>query len=382
MKAPRPGSFLLLVCTTMIAQGQEGAQWGNMIFRPDVSLTAAHDSRAITLPDNTYDEDFYMEAAAGLSIQNLPAKYNLSGRGIFGVRYYDDNQGNLSHFYNLVAAIGVTNEDALQWGLSADVARTLDYSTSYDPDTGQRPDPILTDEESTRFTAEGHIGYDQRLTDKMSLLPAYSLRHYHQEFQTAEPAEWQTHQASLQLRRRQSEKIIYTLGGYYTLQDNDDENGYIGTLMLGMEGRLSEKTTWLAEGGYAMADYEISGSDQGFVSNFQATWQATEKISTYVFGGTDFVPGYDTSPATWVYRLGYGAGWQIIEKLGLQGSVVHDYREEIGNGGASDKDRLFADISARYSFTGRLYAGLGARYVKDEKEPNQLVYSIVAGYTY
>ncbi|VGO14796.1 hypothetical protein PDESU_03365 [Pontiella desulfatans] len=364
-----------------IAQDQAGIEVGRFFLRPQADLTAAYDTRATRTQGGGYEKDFYSELSGGVVFGNLPARYDFSGRARYGVRHYNETSGELGQFYDLSAALG-SRGNAMDWGLSGSLSKSLDYGTAYDPDAGVEPDPILTSEENTQYQLRGNVGYNQRLSDKMSLVPAYSLLYYFQEFETTEAAEWVTHEASLQLRRKHSEETVFTLGGYYTVQTREEEAGTIGSVMLGMERDPSPKTSVLAEIGVSHADYDLSGSEQGVVGNLRGTWQLTDKIGVHAYGGTDFVPGFGGDGASMVYRLGYGIGWNVLEKLGAQASALHEYRDAVEGDGADAITRFFANAGMQYAFTDRFNLGVGYRFVSDENEPDQHVVSATAGYAY
>lgn len=368
-------------------QEQDGIRWGNIMFRPEASVRGAYDDRVVfpDPPDGTAEADFYSDVAAGLRINNLPAKVSLSARAHYGYRIHSTYTKLDDDFYRAGVAVG-SEETPVQWGLSADVNKTLNYSTTYDPVSGDIPDSILTDDPNRRMLVQGNVAYDKSITDKTSIMPQYRLLHYFQEFLGGGTAEWQIHQSSLQLRHRSSDRILFTVGGYYSLQANDDEDGYVGALLFGAEGRATDKTTWQAEIGVSHADYDLSGTDQGVISHLRGIWQATERISVYIFGGNDFQPGYDSGSARWVYRLGYGLDWSILEKLRLNASILHDYQEAIGGNPSTDSTlgeaRHFIDVGASYLLAEQFYATAGIRHNRDERDPDQTIVSLQLGYRY
>lgn len=373
---------LLFLSSYSIAQKQDAIEWGNFLLRPELGVLGAYDNRVQADPNAA--GDFYSELTAGVQLNKLPAKYSLSADALYGYRFYNEYALNNDDFYRLGAAIE-TAQNPFQWGVSVNWKKSLGYNAGDSSNPELPPGSILTDDVNRRLTVQGNVAYDKALTDKTSLKPSYRGVHYYQEFQTSETAEWQIHTADIQLRRRQNERVTYTLGSSYSLQINHDEEGYVGMLVVGAEGRATEKTTWLAEVGYANADYELSGTDHGAVSNLRGTWNATEKVSAYIFAGNDFQPGYD-GPARWVYRLGYGANWQVLERLGLRASMLHDYQDVIGDNVIADPRlgivRYFFNAGAGYQLTKQSTLNLGYRYAKDEKTPNQQVISLFLNYLF
>jgi len=382
-------SLFGILCGFLILQADalegKGYQWGNVLFRPDVSVGAGYDNRLIRGPGNTYTGDSYVDWSVGLSLNNLPAVVNYSLLGRYGRRHYNENSQQNSDFYRLNGAVA-SGDSPFIWGLSSDLIRTLDYHTSYDPAIGQGPDPILTSEPSTRSLTTGNIGYDVPVSDLSSLRPSYSVRHYYQTFDVSNAAEWQIHQAGLQYRRKHSDETTYTLGVNYTQQVNDDEEGFVGSADVGLERRVTDKTFLLASFGYSHAEYELSGADDGFILNLRANWNTTDRISLYVFGGNDFVPGYDGGAARWIYRLGYGVSWNITERLSAAASVLHDYQDVIGSNVSNDPSlgifRHFFNTSVNYRIWKTLNAGIAYRYVKDEEPVDQQIISFQLSYRY
>jgi hypothetical protein len=377
--------LLFLLVLNVFSQDQAGIQWGHYVIRPEAEVTGAYDNRVISLPGDDALGDFYTDVEAGVRLNNLPAKYRISGLARYGYRFYSEYAELDDDFYRANATVG-SREDPFRWSLGADLTKSLNYNTSYDPSSGQLPDSILTNAPNRRIRAHAGIGYEKKFSEKMSILPEYRLQHYHQEFETEESAEWQIHTAMLQLRRKQSEKTVFTVAGDYRLQANRDEDGNIASVMAGIEFQATEMTSLLAELGYAVADYEFSGTDDGWISRLRAQWQATEKIGLYAFGGNDFQPGYNGGAARRVYRLGYGAKWKLVEKLSILGSVLHDYQEPIGSNSSAndelDNVKHFVNASARYRLTNRFSLALGFRYVRDEKTPDLQVASLRVKYVY
>lgn len=374
------GVFLVVgAAGAQSGDGQEGFEWGSMRVRPEARAEASYSDRVILLPNDEADGDSYADLSAGVRLNNLPARYDLSAKALYGQRFYTEFTDLDDDFYSAGAAID-SSQDPFKWGLSTDYTKTLDYNTAYDPSTGQDLDSILVDGENRRSITQGNIAYDRLLTDKLSIMPGYALTHYYQDFTDTE-AEWQIHEASFDFRLRQSEQTLFTLGGSYSLQVNDDDDGKIAEITVGAEGRVTEKTTWSAEIGYAVADYEESGTDQGMVNAIRATWAATDKVSAYVFGGNDFQPGYNGGAARRVYRLGYGVEWRMLERLVIGGSVLHDYQEDVGGkgGGANavtDEVRHFLAAQAAYALTDHFSLTLGGRHDRDEFDPPESIATV------
>lgn len=380
--------ILLLTPVGLFAQelaGPEGFQWGPVYIRPEVNVLEAYDDRVlIDSVSGNSTGDFYTEAGAGVSLNNLPARYNLSANARYGYRFYSDKIDLNDDFYDGGAAIG-TDQNPLKWGLSADVRKSLNYNTAYDPSSGDGPDSILTDQPNRRSIIRGSIAYEKQISEKGSLTPGYTIQHYFQEFEGSGTAEWQIHNASLLYRHEHSEKTKFTAEGNYGLQVNDDEEGRIGTVEVGAESGMSDKVSWRASVGFSVADYEVSGTEQGGVLNLHVVWQATEKVSAYVFGGNNFQPGYGGGAARIVYRAGYGADWRFATRWSVSGSALHDYQDSLGEGPASagvGEVRHFFLAQCNYSITRKLLLSFRGRYVNDEYEADQTVLSLSLDYTY
>jgi len=369
------------------AADMRGIQWGGVYIGPEASVLEAYDNRV--LPDEVSGDstsDFYTEVAAGISLYNLPARYALSADARYGYRFYSENTDQNDDFYNTGVAVS-TDGTPFRWGLSADVDKSLSYDTFYDPSSGEGPGSILTDQPNRRSVAQGNIAYEKQLTEKTSIMPGYDAMHYFQEFQDSSTAEWQIHNADIELRHEYSTKTSFTVGGGYSLQVNDDEEGYIGTVEVGVEGSMGDKTSWRGSVGVAAADYEVSGSDQSGIFDLRVVWQATEKVSAYIFGGNDYQPGYGgygSGAARQVYRAGYGADWRFSRRWALGGTVLHDYEQELGSGDGSIYGgvRHFFSAQCRYNITGKLVLFLEGSYAKDEMPTDQAIISARLSYAY
>lgn len=379
--------MLLLIPAGLFAQEAadvESLHWGWVVVRPDANVLGAYDNRVL-FDETTEDasSDFYTEVAGGVSLNNLPARYNLSARAQYGYRFHSDNIDLNDDFYTVGGAVG-TDQNPFKWGLSANMDKSLNYNTFYNPSTGEGPDSILTDGPNRRSIARGNMAYEKQLSEKTSIMPNYDAQHYYQEFQDFGTAEWQIHSVGIELRREHSAKTRFTVGGGYSLQVNDDEEGYIGMVEVGVESSMSDKISWRVSLGFSAAEYELSGSDQGGISNFRGVWQATEKVSAYIFGGNDYQPGYDGA-ARIVYRAGYGANWQLATRWTLSGSVLHDYQDSLGSDKASPgvgEVRHFFNANTGYKISKRFLLSLNGSYVNDEYAKNQTVASLGLNYSY
>ena len=367
----------------------DGIDCGPLVLRPSLEEAGAYDNRVIrSIAGSGAKGDFYADTAAALELANPPSVYDLLVRGRYGYRAYLDYNRLNDSFYTLAASLQ-TDKKPLLWGTSADYTKSLDYNLTYDPDTGQQPDSILSDRSRTRLNAQARVSYDTDRFTHTALVPGYSFQYYRQEYESdGSLDEWQIHNGSLVVRYRYTPRTRLYGGVTGAFQSNEVEDGYLATIVAGVDHRLTEKTSWMAELGYAVADYDLSGSDQGVVSNLRGNWRVTPKVSTYVFGGNNYYPGYSGDAARMVYRLGYGAAWQPVEKFRLSGAVLHDYQEQIGDNTGSyinspyDTLRNFIDLQARYNPLDRLALVAGLRLNDDQYEPLQSIISLKVLYTF
>lgn len=382
------GLIGLLFSTSLLAAqvtGEEkGFELGIFQVRPEAEALGAYDDRVVSddLTGNV-DGDAYGEVAAALYLNNTDARYDLSGKALLGYRFYEKYTGLDNDFYDAGAAIS-SSQNPLKLGLSAYLRKSLDYDTFVDGGNGGDLAAILTRNPSSRFSTQANVGYEKQLTDKMALTPGYDFWYYFQDFEARSDAEWVVHRGSLELGYGYTQKTMFTLSGYYSLQANEEEDGNIGTVAIGARSRATDKTQWIAEIGVAAADYEISGSGQSVVSRVRATWQATEKISTYVSGGNNFQPGFGGRGAQLVYRLGYGASWNLVSRWHLTAQVLHDYTEELVDQGSANSDDVkhFFSAITTYDLTRSVALSLSGRYIKDELDADQTIISLGIGYSY
>ena len=151
--------------------------------------------------------------------------------------------------------------------------------------------------------------------------------------------------------------------------------------------RAPVATSWEAEIGYAGADYQDSGTDHSLVSKLRGNWQATPKVSAYVFGGNNYQPGYGGGGARMVYRLGYGARWNVVPKFTLLSSIFHDYQEQVASSRKTDSDyddtvKTFFDLKAEYEPIDPLSLVAGLRYNHDQYDDDQTIISLKAVYRF
>ncbi len=380
--------FLTLALSTSLLPAQElnsekGFELGIFRIRPEASVLGAYDDRVTIDPSGSdADGDTYGEVAAGLHLDNTDARFDVSGQALLGYRFYNEYTGLDNSFYDFGAAVA-SAQNPLKLGLSAYLKKTLNYDTTVgEGDLAA----TLTRNPSTRFSARGNVAYEKRVSDKTTITPGYDLWYYLQNFD--EPGrpddEWMEHRGGLELGYDYSKKTVFTLSGYYSLQLTEEEDGHIGTVVVGARSRVTEKTQWIAQIGVATADYELSGTGESVVSRVRATWQATEKVFVYVFGGNSFQPRSGGGGAQLVYRLGYGVNWRVVSRWSLGAQILHDYEESLTNpvGGGSDEVRHFFSAETSYNLTRQFTLSLTGRYVNDEFEVDQAVVSLGIGYRY
>ena len=377
---------LLALCTTASAEWvvdfdkTDGiALAAKVVLKPQVELLGAYDDRVKLSSGGKAEGDFYSDIAVAAELLNHPAVYNWWLKGRYGYRGYAEETDLNNDFYTVAGRLE-TKKAPLIWYASADLSKSLDYSTQYNADTGQGPDSVLTYQANTRFRADADVSYDKKWFGKTSLVPGYNLSYYHQEYdENPIRTEWVIHRARLLLRQQYSSKTRIAVGGIGEVQLNDSETGNIGTLMIGVEHRMSKKTLWLAQLGYAVAYYEISGTDQGMVSRLKGNWAYTKKVDFYVFGGNQFQPGYNGGGARMVYRLGYGGTWKVVKKFSFSGAVLHDYQQQIGEQQSTSSQygtvQHFIDLKADYRPVDSLSLIAGIRYNYDYRpEPQRKLY--------
>lgn len=364
---------------------EQGFELGIFHIRPGINALGAYDNRVVESGGDAKG-DFYSELGASVAVENTEARYGISGNASYGCRNYDEYTALNDDFYAVGASISST-KDPLKLGVSSYMSKSLDYDTAVDMSSGKEPGEILTAGSSSRISSKADVGYEQQLKGDLSILPSYGFWHYFQDFEDRSDAEWQTHSASLLLGYGYTGKTILTLSTDYSLQVNssDNDDGTVATVAIGAKSRATDKISWSAEIGLAAADYEQSGSDQGVVVKLRGMWAATEKISTYVFGGNDFQPGYGGGSARMVYRLGYGAEWRVVSRWSFGAQVLHDYEDGVGESSSDPgvgEMRHFLTAQTSYDLTKHVALSLAGNYVKDEYATDQTIVSLRIGYSY
>lgn len=379
---------VLLCPPILLAQrnrSEEGFELGSVRIRPVAEVLGAYDNRVSYNSNNGDTEgDLYSELAAAIYLENNPALLDFSANAGYGYRFYREFTELDSDFYKAGLSLDLDSDSRpLKLGVSSYLKKTLDYDTVYDAPSGEAPGAILTGSPSTRYTTRANIAYEKSLTDKTSIAPRYDIWHYFQDFEGKDDAEWVEQRASLQLGYGYTEQTRLFLTGYYSLQVNDEEDGTIGGALVGAEGRVTDKTSWEAHIGVAAANYELSGADQGVVGLLRSNWSITEKLSAYIYGRSDFQPGYDGGAAQRVYRLGFGGSWRIVSRWSILAQVLSDYREDIGGtGGQNDDIRNFLTLRTEYDLTRRFVIGASIRYIVDEEPVDRTVAALSVIYRY
>ena len=350
---------------------EKGFELGILRFQPVIKALAAYDDRVI---DSPADGDVYGETEASLSVANTDARYDVGGWASYGYRAYDKYSELNDDFYGLGGSIA-SRENALKSGISAYFKKTLDYD--FRVGGADELGAILTSTTSHRASGDVDIGYERQLTDKSAIMPMYEGSYYFQDFEDQPNAEWQEHRASLAYGYGLSPRMLLMLSGSYDVQINDEEAGSIAGLSIGAKSRATDKIDWSATVGVSSADYELSGTDQGVIGSLNLNWQATDKVSTYIFGKSGYQPGQGSGGAQKVYRAGYGAAWAIVEKITVDLQILHDYQDSIeGTGGAGLGDvHNFVTGRVAYDINRNIALALAGRFIDDELEENQTIIS-------
>ncbi len=371
---------LALICSFVSAQTEdsEGIDLGWLTLQPEAGILGAYDDRVVLLSETKAEGDFYSEPTVGAQIRNKPARYQFSAAANYGYRNYSDYTDLNDDFYS--AGVMLRSDDGrLNWGADSSIRKALNYETSYNPVTGDGPDSILSNEENVRSQTRAYLSYDQEVSERTSIVPEYSFWYYNHEFSGADREEWVVHRLTLPARYAITDKTDISAGVRLSAQNNENEDGVIGTLYAGAKGRLTDKSAWQLYLGVSAADYDQSGSEVSGVARGRLNWQTTEKINVYLFGGNAFEPGYGGGAARMVYRAGYGTSWRVVDQLSFYANGLHDYEREVGSDSSSSiysGVRHFFTVGSTYSLPRWAELSLIGRYINDEVKVDQMIVSL------
>lgn len=386
MKHPVMYALLLFVAGAAgagVAPDDQGLFLGRWIIHPAVDVLGAYDSRVLIDGAGGASSDYYGEIGASASINNLPARYSLSGNAGYARRYYSTyNEFDDDRYHLGIGANSV--QDSLKWSMQTTLRKTLDYDTTARIQDGKTPGTILSDETKHTYSLNAAVSYEGRLSDVTDLTPGYRGRFFYEKPEQSDDRKWQTHSADLQLGYRYSDITKATLTGTASYQINEEEEGLVSQVMVGLQSKPTENTQWEAGVGGASANYGQSGSDQAFIFNAKGLWQLSEGISVYLFGGNYYQPGYGGGGASRVYRLGYGADWRFRNRWRAAVQMLHSYNESLGGSGTANDGnaRHFASLGVDYEFENRLAIGVKGKYVRDYFEEDEIIISITASKRY
>ena len=71
--------------------GPEGIRWKQVEILPVANVLEAYDNRVLLDNAGKASSDFYTETGVGVTVRNLPARYNLSADAAYGYRFYSPN---------------------------------------------------------------------------------------------------------------------------------------------------------------------------------------------------------------------------------------------------------------------------------------------------
>ncbi|HEY5653475.1 MAG TPA: hypothetical protein VIR63_03790 [Pontiella sp.] len=396
MKRIGVAEFILFIFpVTLFAQyadNIEGVQWRGITVRPLVEALVAHDTRIGFGEGGETLDDHYTEGSGGLEVYNLPARYRFRIRGLFGYRSYSEFSEQDDSFYSSQASIS-SDETPLIWRVGVDYRKILNLNP-YNTD-GTIPErsieTVLIDQSTRRLMLTSNVGYQKRVSEKLTFHPVYEGAHYHEEVVATnvltgadDEEEWQEHHVGATLRHWYSDKTVLTATAGYRQQISDDELGRILNIEVGAESRLDYATIWQISIGIAEASYEESGSESAFVFNIRIIREVGGDATFYVFGGNGYLPSYRVGSARLVYQGGYGFEWFFAPRWTLTGQGVHDYQEDLnGNTSVLNKEgRYFITARCRYDFSSKLSGSAAIRFVNDELAESQTVSMLQLNYRY
>jgi len=354
--------------TRCLAAG-EGIEVGLFRVQPQIEVLGAYEER------ENLDGDIYGEVAASVEVENTDARYDIAGFGQIGYREYDKFSDASDDFYGLGGRVD-SRESPLKIGLRAYQKKTIDYDTRVQDGGVAGLGAYLTSEASTRTLAEIDAGYELPLVGRSAVMPGYEGRYYSQDFESSPEVEWTEHVAKLKYGYGLTDRTLLTLLGSYSAQFSDEEDGTVASALLGAESRLSDKVRWEALAGFAAADYDDSGKDEGPVGKLRVRWQATDKVYAYIFGESRYQPGRITSGAQHLYRVGYGGEWTIIDRLRLSAQVLHDRQDIIQSG--DEETSHFLTSRMEYDVLRRITLALEGRYINEDRGDDRVVASLSA----
>ena len=362
-----------VVALNATASDVQGIRLGGFQIKPQLRVLGAHDK------EQGADGNFFSEAEMSAGFQNSEARYDLGGSLSYGYRAYDSDvntttNSNLDGDFYGVGVTVASQESPLKWTLTGQQKKTVDYDIRVADGAGSDLGAVLTRSTSTRASVRVATEYEKSVAGNAALLPGYEGWYYRQTFDGTPDAEWHEHTARLRYGYNLESLIVLSLSGSYTAQFSGQENGAVANVSIGVESHDQEKLSWKAQVGVSAADYEQSGSDQGMEASLNARWQATDKVSAYVFGSTSYEPGYagyGGGTARRVYRAGYGGDWAILDRVRINAQLLHDRQEEIESGLATD--RHFAMAQVQYEIARRIVLALGGSCAWEDIDPDRSV---------
>jgi hypothetical protein len=331
----------------------QGFELGIFQVMPEAEVLGAFDK------EQGSEGDYYGEAAVGVDFENSEARYDIGGGASYGYRAYESNSDINDDFYDFSGEIA-SQKSPLKLSLWGQYKKTVDYDTTVNDGDGSDLGAILTRSTSERSSVRFATAYEKSVAGNSSLLPSYEAWYYNQTFEGAPDAEWQDHAVRLQYGYNLESLVVLTLSGSYSAQFSDLEDGTVVNISIGAQSRNREKVSWSARIGVSAVDYDISGTDEGVEADLSLRWQASEKISAYLFAETSYQLGYAAyggGSARQVYRAGYGGAWAMLERLRLNVQFLHDRQQSIQ--AEPTLDRFFTTAGIEYDVLRMATLALG-----------------------
>lgn len=261
-----------LVC--VMAGPGEGIKVGDTTLSPYLDVQGAYDSNVQVTDKNAQDDVLFVETV-GLDVSRMTDKVKLSGKAwVAPAQYVDLSEEDHTDFGAKVAGLLGTRE-MVEADLGAEYKQLeqLDYSTK-----------SIEERKMTDLRA----GVGRSLTDKLEgdIAGTYSSTDYTSE----DLLDWSEAAMSVEMGHAMTAKTAATITGRLASQDKTlDSNATLGSVLVGVKSRRTDKLSANAGVGFRSCDY---GDDtmNGFSFKVGGTWKATPMMTVRATAGDETLP--------------------------------------------------------------------------------------------
>lgn len=339
-----------LVSLSAMAEPGDGINVGNTVISPFAELVGRYDSNVFQTNKDTKD-DFYADGAIGLALKNKTEQLELMGRIWGQARRYDDVEGRDADDWGQSLGALFGQREMLAVALYQRYAQLDDYDRTPGSVDRMNLSEVALDltgdraDRAKRNVFDVKAGLGKVVTDKVELDMTYAFSDV--DYKETGLYDWKEHRGELAGRYNLTDKTAALLVGELGLQDSKglEDDSKSGVARVGIDHKLTAKTSLRAEGGYEHYNSGATGESSIDMINYRlrGSWDASDRLTIKVVGQNGIFPAsiYAQNVKRQA-RLSLGGYYALTEAVfvSLSGSVSDEkYESKVARGDELVEDK-------------------------------------------